>query len=83
MWTAISLHLWKQVPRKQCYAGPVRTLWRQPVQGPYRFGGGRCSGPTWVYRRGLIWLSVFSCNLKKKDPNKFTFLIVSKKEQWV
>ena len=47
--------------------------------GPYRFGCGCPSGQARGYRMGFMWLSVFSCNLKQRDANKFTFLIVSKK----
>ena len=41
-------------PSQQCYAGPMRALRGLPVREPYRFGRGRCSGPTWANRTGLI-----------------------------
>ena len=43
-------------PSQQCYAGPMRGLRGLPVQDPYRFGRGRCSGPAWAYRTSFIWL---------------------------
>ena len=33
-------------PSQQCYAGPMQALRGLPVGEPYRFGRGRCSGPT-------------------------------------
>ena len=61
-------------PSQQCYAGPVRD--------PYRFGRGRCSGPAWANRTGLIYFSVLSLNQKLKHANKLTFSIILKKEQF-
>ena len=57
--------------------GPVTASYK----GPYQFGLGRGGGPAWAYRTGVMWFLVFSSNLKKKDPDKFTFLTVSKKKQ--
>ena len=68
-----------EYPSQQCYAGPMRALRGLPVQEPYRFGCGRCSGPTWANSTGLIWLSILSRNQKFKHANKLTFLIISKK----
>ena len=70
------------LPSQQCYAGPIRVLRGLPVREPYRFGRGRCSGPTWANRTGLIWLSISSRNQKSGHANKLTFLIIFKKEHF-
>ena len=70
------------LPSQQCYAGPMRVLQGLPVPDPYQFGRGRCSGPAWANRTGLIWFSVLSRNQKLKYANKLTFLIILKKEQF-
>ena len=57
----------------------MRALRRLPVREPYRFGRGRCSGPTWANRTDLIWLSILSHNQKLKHANRLTFLIIFKK----
>ena len=64
------------LPSQQCYAGPMRVLRGLPVREPYRFGRGRCSGPAWVNRTGLIWLSILSHNQKLKHANTLTFFII-------
>ena len=69
-------------PSQQCYAGPMWALQGLPVRDPYRFGRGRCSGPAWANRTGLIWFSVLSRNQKLKHVNKLTFLIIFKKEEF-
>ena len=58
---------------------PANNAMQGPC-GPYRFGRGRCSGPTWANRTGLIWLLILRRNQKLKHANKLTFLIVFKKQ---
>ena len=69
-------------PSQQWYAGPMRAPRGVPVRKPYRFGRGRCSGPTWANRTGLIWVSILSRNQKSKHAIKLTFLIIFKKEHF-
>ena len=69
-----------QQPSQQCYAGSMGALRGLPLREPYRFGRGRCSGPTWANRTGLIWLSILSRNQKLKHANKLIFLIIFKNE---
>ena len=57
---------------------PCRAC-KGPVRGPYLFGRRRCSGSAWANRTGLMWLSVFSRNLKVKNANNFTFFNYFKK----
>ena len=71
-----------RTPSQQCYAGPMRALRGLPVGEPYRFGRGRCSGPTWANSTGLIWLLILSRNQKLKHANKLIFLIIFKKEHF-
>ena len=74
--------IFKHLPTQQCYAGPIRALRGLPVREPYRFGRGRCSGPTWANGTGLIWLSSLSRNQILKHANKLTLLIIFKKEHF-
>ena len=60
----------------QVHMNKARALQGLPVRDPYRFGRGRCSGPAWVNRTGLIWFSVLSRNQNLKHANKLTILII-------